>query len=176
MGIHNDRDWCMCFTMILVNNQYNRHCSFASSWPEGHLCPWIHRGKWKVKRHILAPKIYEPDNKKHIMQHSLHLSDKTWLNIHIVHSFWQLKCGSYTPLSWLFGIQSRSTRIFQKPHKWISYYSSASNTSCLCLTCWTWQSWPCQQLLVILHVPYNHQWTIHSQPTMQCLPPNVVMQ
>ncbi len=38
-------------------------------------------------------------------------------------------------------------------------------------------SWLCQQLLVQWCVPNNHQCSIHSkQPTMQCLPPSVVMQ
>jgi hypothetical protein len=38
------------------------------------------------------------------------------------------------------------------------------------------KSWPCQQLLVAWCVPNNHQCSTHSKPTMQCLPPNVVMQ
>ena len=38
------------------------------------------------------------------------------------------------------------------------------------------KSWPYQQLLVAWCVPNNHQCSIHSEPTMQCLLPNVVLQ
>ncbi len=45
IGTHNYRNWRMCFAMILVIMNITRHCSFAGSWPKGHLLPWLHRGR-----------------------------------------------------------------------------------------------------------------------------------
>ena len=52
------------------------------------------------------------------LQHSQHLSNKTWYNLHIIHLLWQLNCGStfqFHTMCASFGICHQSTRVFIEP-------------------------------------------------------------
>ncbi len=130
-------------TYVLCNDhnqhEYEKNVHLPVVDPIGQLFPWIHRGSGQADRHIPSKRMHEQNSKTVFCNILSTFIIKTWWNIHIVHSLWQLKC-SYTLhfLAWCtsFGIQCKLIRVWQKEPKWIEFWRSTSNQTWWCLTCW----------------------------------------
>ncbi len=118
--VHRQSVIAICALQWSYKRAYKNIAHLSVFHPIGQLFPWIHTGGGQADRHRPSKRMYEQNSNIIFCNILSTFTIKTWLNIHIVHSLWQLKC-CYT-LYFLasctsFGIQCKSTRVHQKENQ-----------------------------------------------------------